>query len=167
MLRDRVARALGPIVKYSSGPKAGQLVAPDIEAWFQQDKFQGQPHLVAQWADNHNGVARRLGHRRSDSCPVRDRLGQVPRVGGAQTGSRANPGTPKPQPADLAVVFFETFSKENPGKFPSSVTETVRDGKSVTRFEPVGAVPTSSPFSSTCGARSMPTRRLQTCRAIW
>src|SRR5208282_4820419 len=48
-LRDRVARMLGPIVKYQSGPKAGQLVAPDIEAWFQQDQFQGKPHLVAQW----------------------------------------------------------------------------------------------------------------------
>ena len=31
-LRDRVARTLGPIVKYRSGAKAGQLVAADIEA---------------------------------------------------------------------------------------------------------------------------------------
>src|ERR1700685_4032352 len=53
-LRDRVARTLGPIVKYKSGPKAGQLVASDVEQWFQQDQFQGKPHLVAQWADAHN-----------------------------------------------------------------------------------------------------------------
>jgi potassium-transporting ATPase KdpC subunit len=53
LLRNRVAGALGPIVKYKSGPKAGQLVAPDVEAWFQQDKFQGNPHVVAQWADLH------------------------------------------------------------------------------------------------------------------
>src|SRR6476659_3795015 len=33
-LRNRVARALGPIVKYKGGKKVGQLVAPDIEAWF-------------------------------------------------------------------------------------------------------------------------------------
>src|SRR6201997_4367856 len=57
LLRDRVARMIGPIVKYASGPKAGQLVAPDIETWFQQDKFQGNPHVVAQWADLHNAVA--------------------------------------------------------------------------------------------------------------
>src|ERR1700674_5419489 len=57
LLRNRVASALGPIVKYQSGPKAGKLVAPDIEAWFQQDKFQGNPHIVAQWADMHNAVA--------------------------------------------------------------------------------------------------------------
>src|SRR5208337_3945199 len=56
-LRDRVARMLGPIVKYKSGAKAGQLVAPDIEAWFQQDSFGGQPHIVAQWADAHNAAA--------------------------------------------------------------------------------------------------------------
>ena len=57
-LRDRVARVLGPIVKYRSGPKAGQLVAPDIESWFQQDVYQGNPHIVAQWADLHNSLAR-------------------------------------------------------------------------------------------------------------
>src|SRR6202171_2400920 len=33
LLRNRVAGALGPIVKYKSGSKAGQLVAPDIDAW--------------------------------------------------------------------------------------------------------------------------------------
>src|ERR1700726_2252996 len=57
MLRNRVAAALGPIVKYKSGAKAGQLVAQDIEAWFRQDRFGGQPHIVAQWADLHNAVA--------------------------------------------------------------------------------------------------------------
>src|ERR1017187_10055228 len=64
-LRDRVARTLGPIVKYQSGPKAGQLVAPDIEAWFQQDRYQGNPGIVAQWADLHNGLATAWGGCRS------------------------------------------------------------------------------------------------------
>src|ERR1700675_3063893 len=50
-LRDRVARTLGPIVTYRSGPNAGKPVAPDVEAWFQKDLFQNNPHLVAQWAD--------------------------------------------------------------------------------------------------------------------
>src|ERR1700738_873922 len=57
LLRNRVATTLGPIVKYKSGPKAGQLVAPDIESWFQQDQYMGQPHIVALWADAHNSVA--------------------------------------------------------------------------------------------------------------
>jgi K+-transporting ATPase ATPase C chain len=32
-LRNRVARALGPIVTYHSGPKAGKAVGPDTEAY--------------------------------------------------------------------------------------------------------------------------------------
>ena len=32
LLRDRVARQLGPIVKYRGGPQKGQPVGPDIEA---------------------------------------------------------------------------------------------------------------------------------------
>ena len=39
VLRDRVARTLGPIMKYRGGPKAGQPVAPDIESWFQKDLY--------------------------------------------------------------------------------------------------------------------------------
>jgi len=56
-LRDRVARALGPIVTYADGDKKGQLVAPDVEAWFKADKAGGNPHIVAQWADAHNSIA--------------------------------------------------------------------------------------------------------------
>src|SRR5579884_1936094 len=58
LLRDRVARALGPIVKYH-GPaaKKGQPVGPDVEAWFRKDQFQGKPGIVALWADAHNTVA--------------------------------------------------------------------------------------------------------------
>src|ERR1017187_3626513 len=57
LLRDRVARQLGPIVKYASGEKKGQPVAPDIESWFQKDQFGGNPGIVAQWASLHSGVA--------------------------------------------------------------------------------------------------------------
>src|SRR5271155_4844416 len=45
-LRNRVATQLGPIVPYKGGPKAGQPVAPDIEAWFAKDQFQGSPNIV-------------------------------------------------------------------------------------------------------------------------
>ena len=56
-LRDRVARTLGPIVRYADGPKSGQLVAPDIENWFQHDVYQGSPHVVGQWASMHTSDA--------------------------------------------------------------------------------------------------------------
>ena len=45
---------------------------------------------------------------------------------------KQNPGTPEPQASDLAVVFFENFSKQYPGKFPSAVTTQLPGGKSQT-----------------------------------
>jgi K+-transporting ATPase ATPase C chain len=47
-----------------------------------------------------------------------------------------NPATPQPKAPDLAVVFFDTFSKENPGRFPSAVTRQ-QGGKTITTIEPV------------------------------
>lgn len=53
LLRDRVARTLGQIATYRSGPKAGQRVAPDIVTWFKQrDK-----NIVWQWGHMHPELA--------------------------------------------------------------------------------------------------------------
>ena len=137
-LRDRVARALGPIVKYKSGPEAGQLVAPDVEAWFQKDQYQGQPHLVAQWADNHNGLAQ--GWVSADPTHAQYVTDwSKSHKSAVDDWIKQNPGTPQPQPSDLAVLFFENFSKDNPGKFPSSVTKQLPNGKSQTDIEPVAS----------------------------
>ena len=136
MLRYRVAQQLGPIVKYKSGPKAGQLVAPDVEAWFQQDSFGGQPHIVAQWADAHNAAAQ--GWVSAD--PTHDKYIQdwgKTHTKEVQQFIKDNPATPEPKSADLAMVFFESFSKENPGKFPSAVTTQLPGGKSQTAIQPV------------------------------
>lgn len=138
LLRDRVARTIGPIVKYKDGAKAGQLVAPDVEAWFQQDRYQGQPHIVAQWADNHNELAQ--GWVSADPTHAQ----YVNDWAKAHKGIVAdwikqNPATPQPQASDLAVLFFENFSKDNPGKFPSTVTKPTSDGKTTTVIEPVSS----------------------------
>src|SRR5262245_63141353 len=45
LLRNRVARQLGPIVKYRSGPKKGQTLGPDLETWITADKIQGDPGI--------------------------------------------------------------------------------------------------------------------------
>lgn len=136
LLRDRVARMLGPIVKYQSGPKAGQLVAPDVETWFQQDRFQGNPGIVAQWADLHNGLAATWVTSDPTHGPYVDTWAKAhPAI--VADWIKSNPSTPQPKPADLAVVFFENFSKENPGRFPSAVTHTGADGKATTAIEPV------------------------------
>jgi K+-transporting ATPase ATPase C chain len=135
-LRDRVARTLGPIVKYRSGARAGQLVAPDVENWFQQDKFQGNPHIVAQWADLHNSLATAwVNADPKNGAYVDDWAKKHPAI--VAKWIKDNPGTPQPKAADLAVLFFETFSGENPGRFPSVVTHTAADGKTQTTIEPV------------------------------
>ena len=137
-LRDRVARMLGPIVKYKSGPEAGQLVAPDVAAWFQKDQFQGQPHLVAQWADNHNELAQGwVSADPTHAQALTDWSKSHKSV--VDDWIKQNPGTPQPQPSDLAIVYFENFSKDNPGKFPSSVTKQLPNGKSQTDIEPVAS----------------------------
>ncbi|HEV2497960.1 MAG TPA: potassium-transporting ATPase subunit C [Terriglobia bacterium] len=135
-LRNRIATTLGPIVKYASGPKAGQLVAPDIEAWFQKDRYQGQHNIVAQWADAHNELAQAwITADPTHAAFVQSWAKANP--GLVKQWIKANPATPNPQPTDLAVVFFENFSKDYPGKFPSAVTTTGPNGKAQTKIEPV------------------------------
>lgn len=135
-LRDRVARVLGPIVKYRSGPNAGQPVAPDIESWFRRDIYQGSPHIVAQWAELHNSLAQAW---------VKADPAHIAYVDGWAAAHPAlvaewvkdNPGTPQPKADDLAVMFFENFSRGNPGRFPSTVSREGVDGKTEATVEPV------------------------------
>jgi K+-transporting ATPase ATPase C chain len=123
-------------VKYRSGPKTGQLVAPDVENWFQKDLFQGEPHIVAQWADLHNALAQAwVKADPKNGAYVDDWAKAHPAV--VAKWIKDNPGTPQPKAEDLAIVFFENFSRENPGKFPSSVTRKGADGKDRTTIEPV------------------------------
>lgn len=136
LLRNRVATMLGPIVKYRSGSKAGQLVAPDIETWFQQDRYQGNPGIVAQWADLHNGLAAAWVAADPTHGSYVDSWAKEHQAVVADW-VKANPSTPQPKAGDLAVVFFEVFSKENPGSFPSAVTKAGADSKPETSIEPV------------------------------
>jgi potassium-transporting ATPase KdpC subunit len=140
LLRDRVARMLGPIVKYKSGPKAGQLVAPDVEAWFQRDRYQGKAGTVAQWADNHNELTQSwVSADPSHAQYVSDWAKR--HKAAVADWIKQNPGTPQPQASDLAVLFFENFSKDNPGKFPSQVTIQLQNGKTQTAIGPVASGP--------------------------
>jgi len=135
-LRDRVARVIGPIVQYKGGTQAGKPVAPDLEQWFQRDSFQGKPHLVAQWADLHNSLASAwTGADPKNAAFVDQWAKRKPAV--VTQYIKDNPATPRPKPADLAVVFFKDFSNEFPGKFPCAVTRKGADGKDLTLVEPV------------------------------
>jgi K+-transporting ATPase ATPase C chain len=135
-LRDRAARAIGPVAVYSGGPKKGEPVAPDVEAWFQADKFGGQTGIVAQWADAHNSLAQGWVTADKTHADYIDAWAKAHPDVVAQF-VKDNPATPEPKASDLAVVFFENFSKDHPGMFPSSVTHPGPDGKDVTEIAPV------------------------------
>jgi K+-transporting ATPase ATPase C chain len=133
-LRNRVATTLGPIVTYKGGSKNSQQVAPDIEQWFQLDQYQGQRSIVAQWADAHNSLAQAwVSADPSHSLYVSNwATAHGPVV---TQFIKDNPATPQPQPADLAVVFFKSFSRDNPGRFLSGITTNGADGKPTTMIQ--------------------------------
>jgi K+-transporting ATPase ATPase C chain len=135
-LRARVAGILGPIVKYASGPKKGELVAPDVEAWFQKDTFQGQPGIVGQWADAHNALAQAWVKADPSHAAYVDEWTKQHKEDVAKW-IKDNPDTPEPAASDLAVIFFDGFSKDHPGRFPSAVEHKTEDGKTETAIEPV------------------------------
>ncbi len=136
-LRDRVARSLGPVATYKSGPKAGKPVAPDVQSWFAGDKFQGKEQIVAQWADLHNSLAQAwVKTDAAHGTYVDDWSKANPEI--VAKFIKDNPSTPEPKAPDLAVVFFEDFSKKNPGKFLTATTKT-EAGKSVTTFDVVNS----------------------------
>jgi potassium-transporting ATPase KdpC subunit len=142
VLRNRVATAIGPLATYKGGANAGKPVAPDVEAWFKEDKFGGNPSIVAQWADAHNGVAQAwVGTTFDEKSPTPQQHyvldWEKSHAEVVNKFKADNPDNQSSSPSDLAVVFFETFSKENPGKFLSAVTKTGSDGKSTTTIEPV------------------------------
>lgn len=135
-LRDRAARTIAPIATYSGGAKKGQPVAPDVEAWFQADQYGGKPGIVAQWADAHNSLAQAWVTADPTHAAYVDAWSKAhPDV--VADFIKANPGTPQPKPSDLAVVFFEHFSQDHPGMFPSAVTHKDANGNDVTTIEPV------------------------------
>lgn len=136
LLRDRVARQLGPIVKYRSGPKKAQAVGPDIESWFQKDEFDGKPGIVAQWAALHPVVAQNwIKADKLNAAYVSDWQKTHPTE--VAEWIKANPGTPEPKPEDLAAPFFADYSKLHPGTFPSAVEHKTPDAKTEKKIEPV------------------------------
>ena len=109
LLRNRVARQLGPLVRYGPeaekfGKQPGALVGPDIEAWFQANTYKGQKGIVAQWFKLNGSIA---------EAWVKD-------AGDILTGKTAR-------------EFFEGFIRDNPGYWP--ILEDVKvDGETVKKI---------------------------------
>ena len=109
-------------------------MGPDVEKWFQQDQYQGNPGIVAQWAGAHSTLA--TNWVKADPLNAAYVVAwQESHADDVAQWKKDNPSNPEPKPEDLAGVFFTSFSKENPGKFPSGVTP---EGSTEKKIEPVG-----------------------------
>jgi potassium-transporting ATPase KdpC subunit len=139
LLRDRVARALGPIVKYRAGAQKGQLVGPDVEGWVQKQDASvpaGQIGIVGRWAAEHTVLAQNWV--KADKLNA-DYVTRWQREHPAEVAAwkQANPDNTDPKSEDLAVPFFESYSRAFPGTWPSIVEHKTADGKTEKRIEPV------------------------------
>jgi K+-transporting ATPase ATPase C chain len=104
LLRDRVARQLGPIVRYrASKPHQGDRVGPDVEKWFAAKP----PEIVAEWADKHDGVAQAwVNADDKHKAAVTKWLEEHPKA--VKDWKDKNPTSGDPKPADLAGEFFKS-----------------------------------------------------------
>jgi K+-transporting ATPase ATPase C chain len=119
LLRDRVARQLGPIVRYLGGPKRGQRVAddPDFEKWFKE-----KPGRVAQWAKDHSGVAAAwVNADDKHKAAVQTWIDQNPAA--VIAWKKDNPEGGEPKQADLATAYFEDWSGKHPGEWPKLIDD--------------------------------------------
>lgn len=138
-LRERVARALGPIVKYGpQHPKHGQPVGPDVEAWFQRDRYDGKPAIVAQWARAHPDSAKAWLQGDANKLQA-DHVAAWAKDHPAEVAAwvKEHPQTPEPKPEDLAVAFFESHAAAHPGTWPAAVDGKAPDGKTEKQIQPV------------------------------
>jgi potassium-transporting ATPase KdpC subunit len=146
-LRDRVARALGPIARYGKGAekfgkKPDDGVQEDIEAWFARDSFDNKPAIVAQWAAAHSNLAedwiKATGDALKDQYKAADKdrkpneafvlqwQADFPALFTAWTQSaeyqmwkKQNPDEEAPPNADLVKPFFQSFATKYPGEWPA------------------------------------------------
>jgi K+-transporting ATPase ATPase C chain len=136
LLRDRVARQLGPIVRYASaaekdGKTPGDLVGPDIEKWFQADRYRSEPGIVAQWAALHSGLAEQWVKDADSALKAQWKIGDKDRESGQsllmQLGRDAPQlhaelaailrDLPAAGTAELARALFPLFAKRFPGEW--------------------------------------------------
>jgi K+-transporting ATPase ATPase C chain len=104
LLRSRVARQLGPIVKYAanSPTKPGKLVGPDIQTWFAKQP----PDYISQWAKDNATVAERWIQDNADA--VTAWLNQQ-----APDWADKSVADIKNNSSDAAKAFWKSFAEAN------------------------------------------------------
>jgi K+-transporting ATPase ATPase C chain len=126
LLRERVAQALGPIVKYGrQGARPGQPVGPDVEEWLHAD-----PEAAARWAKAHPDAP--------------ERWLKADKANAALVASWKKQGEPAPEDV---VLFFRALAAKPPAEWPAELHgpvqavffESWREAHSDADLEPVPA----------------------------
>ena len=145
LLRDRVARQLGPDREIRQRPEEGPACRSRHRKLVPEgpDSSGEQPGIVAQWAGLHSGVVGPWLHDwvkadKLNAAYVADWRSRTRRT--TSPNGTSDNDTPDPKPEDLAagiaVAFFTSFSKDHPGTFPG-VAEYRQDGKTAKKIGPV------------------------------
>ena len=127
-LRFRVARALGPVVKYSddaaNGDRRGKPVGPFVEAWFVESGrlaawAAANSTLAAEWVKSGDDTKKVVAEWCKANPDVRERW--------KKDNPKAKPEEepdPEAAPDAVAVQFFASFAAKHPKAFPA-----LTDGK--------------------------------------
>jgi K+-transporting ATPase ATPase C chain len=120
LLRDRVARQLGPIVKYKGTPPHGKTVQEDVQEW-----FHNKADPVTDWATAHEGVAQAwVNADDKHKAEVSKWQETSPDAAAAVTAwKNKNPDAGEPKPADLAAPFFKSKAKEYHENWPKLIDD--------------------------------------------
>jgi K+-transporting ATPase ATPase C chain len=116
LLRDRVARTLGPIVRYKGTPPHGKTVQQDVVDW-----FNARPDVVATWADRYPSSAGAWANA-DDKHKAAITAWQAKHPAAVEAWKKDNSGK-EPAPADLAVAFF----KDNAAAFHTAWPKLIED----------------------------------------
>jgi K+-transporting ATPase ATPase C chain len=125
LLRDRVARQIGPVAKFRGKPPHGKTVQEEVVEWFQK-----KPDPVTDWADAHAAVAQAWVNAddKHKEAVTQWREKHSEAADEAVVVFKKEHDGADPKPADLAVAFFKdnatAFHKEWP-KLIDDATWTV------------------------------------------
>jgi K+-transporting ATPase ATPase C chain len=123
LLRDRVARTLGPIVRFSNGTP----VAPSIDKWFQDQSADDarkpvEERFVVRWSTQRPAVAEQWLKDNIDAAV--DYLGE-------------KPDPVKAASNEWSLIFFRRFASTHPGTWPTSEDAKDTEGKPTKRIKAV------------------------------
>ncbi len=134
LLRDRVARALGPLVTYAAGESKGQPVGPDVEAWLGSINSAAAQGIVAQWAQQHATLAANWVKADPLNADYVSKWADA-HPSDVDAWKQANAGT-EPTPDGAGGHLFQQLFQHHPGTFPVAVETQTADGKTEKAIQP-------------------------------